>query len=354
MTGGISLALALHTRMEAWFLLAPVLVWLLVAWRREPAARPRLAAGAIAALAITPLFVLVVNLTLLAHYPHWELGRLGPFALVAKWVHTPMHGGPAATPPLAAEASVVANVPPAPASTPAAAPAIPHVEAVKPAADRTVASTLRLYLYEMLRRLGYAFVALVLIGGIRGRREFLDPRKAVLGLLTLVVLLAIWVRVSQIGTMNGRYFLILVFLNAPFAAIGAIEIVRALEIVRLRRQVSWLRAGQASLAFATVLLAAGWAEALLAHHSHRRHEAQLGRWIARRSGQFRSIVADFNSVRPAYAAGHGMPDVVTFDEFYEQRFDRSPPDLAIFYPDGFRKDLLPHLIIRGEARLDAA
>jgi hypothetical protein len=53
-----------------------------------------------------------------------------------------------------------------------------------------------------------------------------------------------------------------------------------------------------------------------------------------------------------------MPDVVTFDEFYETRFDRSPPDLAIFYPDGFRKDLLPHLIIRaadlGLAPLDLA
>jgi len=61
-------------------------------------------------------------------------------------------------------------------------------------------------------------------------------------------------------------------------------------------------------------------------------------------------VADFNSVRPAYAAGHGMPDVVTFDEFYEKRFERSPPDLAIFYPAGFRADLLPHLIIRA-ARL---
>ena len=62
------------------------------------------------------------------------------------------------------------------------------------------------------------------------------------------------------------------------------------------------------------------------------------------------MVADFNSVRPAYAAGHGMPDVVTFDEFYEKRFERSPPDLAIFYPAGFRADLLPHLVIRA-ARL---
>jgi hypothetical protein len=41
-----------------------------------------------------------------------------------------------------------------------------------------------------------------------------------------------------------------------------------------------------------------------------------------------------------------MPDVVTFDEFYEKRFDRSPPDLAIFHPASFRDWLLPHLIRR--------
>src|SRR3984957_5335432 len=38
---GLSLALALHTRMEGWFLLAPAGVWLVAAWRNNPAARPR-------------------------------------------------------------------------------------------------------------------------------------------------------------------------------------------------------------------------------------------------------------------------------------------------------------------------
>jgi 4-amino-4-deoxy-L-arabinose transferase-like glycosyltransferase len=340
--GGLSLALALHTRMEAWFLLAPFCVWLVAAWRRESAARPRLAIGALSALAITPLFVLFVNLTLLAHHPHWELGRLSPFALVGNWVRLPLHEGPISTPAVAADTSAGARSPTAPVTK----PAILHVEAVKQAANPTAVATLGLYLYEMVRTLGYAFLALTFIGLIRGGRAFLDSRKAVLGLLTLAVLLAIWVRVSEIGTMNGRYFLILVFLDAPFAAIGALEIMRALENVRLRQEASWLRAGRAIAAFATCLLAAGWAEALLTHHSHRYREAQLGRWIAQQSAQLRSVVADFNSIRPAYAAGRGMPDVVTFDEFYETRFDRSPPDLAIFYPDGFRKDLLPHLIIR--------
>jgi hypothetical protein len=344
---GLSLALALHTRMEGWFLLAPVAVWLIAAWSNNPAARPRLAIGAIASLAITPLFVFVVNVTLLANHPQWELGRLSPFALVANWVHS-VHESPAqAQAPVAAtNSSPNAKTP----AAPVAAASAPHAEDAKLTEQTTTIATLRLYLYEMGRTLGYAFLALTLVGLIRGRRELLDPRKAVLGFLTLVVLLAIWVRVSQIGTMNGRYFLILIFLDAPFAAIGALEVMRGFERVAWRRDLAWLRPGRASVAFATCLLAAGWAEAVLAHHSHRYREAQLGRWITRQSGRFNSVVADFNSVRPAYVAGRGMPDVVTFDEFYDPRFDRSPPDLAIFYPDGFRKDLLPHLIIRA-ARL---
>jgi hypothetical protein len=198
----------------------------------------------------------------------------------------------------------------------------------------------------MTRTLGVVFLSLTIIGLIRGRRELLDPNKAVLGLLTVAVLLAIWVRVSEIGTINGRYFLILLFLDAPFTALGGLVVIRWLERLALNRGITWLRPGRAAAVFATCLLLAGWGEALATHHSHRAAEARLGKWIGRQAGQIQTVVADFNSVRPAYAAGHGMPDVVTFDEFYEKRFDRSPPDLAIFYPAGFRADLLPHLVIR--------
>ncbi len=87
--GGLSLALALHTRMEAWFLLAPVGAWMATAWWRTPAARGRLACGTLLSLAVTPLFILMVNVTLLSHHHQWEWGRLSPFLLVSNWVRTP-------------------------------------------------------------------------------------------------------------------------------------------------------------------------------------------------------------------------------------------------------------------------
>ena len=90
--GGLSLALALHTRIEGWFLLAPLGVWMGMSWWQSRAARPRLTVlGTLLCLAITPLFVFTVNVTLLAHHYQWELGRLSPFLLVEKWIPRPGH-----------------------------------------------------------------------------------------------------------------------------------------------------------------------------------------------------------------------------------------------------------------------
>ncbi len=83
---GAALALALHTRIEGWFLLAPLAVWGAASWWRAPAARLRLALGVVLCLAMTPLLLLVLNVTLLAHHPTWEFGRLSPFTVVAGWV----------------------------------------------------------------------------------------------------------------------------------------------------------------------------------------------------------------------------------------------------------------------------
>jgi len=160
------------------------------------------------------------------------------------------------------------------------------------------------------------------------------------------VLLAIWVRVSEIGNLNGRYFLILVFIDAPFTALGGLALIRRIEQMAVDRRIDWLRPGRGSAVVVGCLLVAGLAQALTTHHTHRDKEARLGRWIGRQAGAFHSVIADFQSIRPAYVAGGGMPDVVTFDEFYEKRFDRSPPDLAIFYPASFREGLLFHLVRR--------
>jgi dolichyl-phosphate-mannose-protein mannosyltransferase len=347
--GGLSLALALHTRIEAWFLLAPLGVWMGMSWWQSRTARPRLVLGTLLCLAITPIFVFTVNVTLLAHHYQWELGRLSPFLLVEKWIHAPVTNELAKAPPAAAASRPTAVDTPIPQpNTSIAIPTIPHAEGATKLEGTITGSVSvpRQYFREMARTLGVVFLVLTGIGFVRGGRELLDPRKAVLGLLTLAVLLAIWVRVTEIGNLNGRYFLLLVFLDAPFTAIGALVVIRQLERLDLERAIVWLRTRRVAPLFLSCLLVAGWTEASLAHHSHRGLQTRLGRWIEQQAGPFHSVVADFNAIRPAYTVCHGMPDVVTFDEFYDLRMDRYPPDLAIFYPDGFRQELLPHLVIR--------
>ena len=191
----------------------------------------------------TPLFVFAVNVTLLAHHYQWELGRLSPFLLVGKWV-----GAPVTNDGVAASLT-------APASRPQhSIPRFPkrilpwrcppsHTRRERQSSKELFQSSFRYrgnILREMARTLGVVFLVLTVIGFVRGRRELLDPRKAVLGLLTLAVLLAIWVRVSEIGNLNGRYFLLLVFLDAPFTAIGGLVVIRQLERLVLQWDLVWL------------------------------------------------------------------------------------------------------------------
>jgi 4-amino-4-deoxy-L-arabinose transferase-like glycosyltransferase len=327
---GTSLALALHTRIEAWFLLAPFGVWFAVSWWRAPEARKRLLGGSLLCLAITPLFVFLVNVTLLANHSQWELGRLSPFLLLGKFVQAPAHD--------AAEPATTVPVP--------AASSVAHVEGSATVSEGGPSPAVQQYFRELTRTLGPVFLVLTLIGFVRDRREFLDPNKAVLGLLTLAVLLAIWIRVSELGNMNGRYFLILVFIDAPFTALGTLVLIRRIEQFRFDRRIDWLQPGRVSAVVVSVLLLAGFVQAVSNHHRNRDNEARLGKWIARQAGAFHSVIADFTSIRPAYIAARSMPDVVTFDEFYQKRFDRFPPDLAIFHPASFREGLLPHLVRR--------
>jgi len=199
---------------------------------------------------------------------------------------------------------------------------------------------------EITRTLGLPFFALTFLGLVHGRRRLFEPENAALGLLTLAIPLAIWVRLSQCGNLNGRYFLLLVFIDAPFTAWGCLALLRWIEQFARQHASRWAQAASGPAILAACLLTAGWAQALASHHGHRDVQARLGKWIGAQGGRFRYVVSDLQSIRPAYIAAHEMPEVVLFDEFYEKRFDRSPPDLAIFYPTWYRPELLPDLIRR--------
>ncbi|HEV8000646.1 MAG TPA: glycosyltransferase family 39 protein [Planctomycetaceae bacterium] len=347
-TAGAALALALHTRIEGWFLLAPLAVWGAVSWWRAPAARLRVALGTLLCLAMTPLLLLVMNVTLLAHYPTWEFGRLSPFAVVAGWVHPtpsqaapkPPTSDPTPAPPTVAQAAV-----PLSATTPQppiVVASVPIADTAKDAleAKGQTASHGRRYLIEFVRTLGVPFVVLALIGFWSLLGSLRDPRRALLPVWTAATLVAIWIQLAHAGEMNGRYFLTLAFIDAGFAAAGCLTVMRWL------RAAAWPPANRinrlAAVALVPVcLLASGWTQSFSSRHTSRRLEAKLGRWTQAQTGPIHRAVSDFQAVRPAYFAAGGMPEVVKYDEFFNKEFDRDPPDLLVIDPRSFSARLLP-------------
>ncbi len=367
---GAALALALHTRIEGWFLLAPLAVWGAVCWWRVPAARMRLTVGVLLCLAMTPLLVLALNVTVLARHSQWEFGRMTPFALVAHWVR------PVATPPAqqtdapANAAPTLAAAPTAEPSPPAAAPAPVAAADATSVKSETVGSAsvgssadlsnsgvaapakpgraflARRDLFDFVHTLGVQYLVLALIGFWSLRARFRDPRFGLLPLWTVATLIAIWIQLAHVGEMNGRYFLTLAFIDAGVAAAGLIAVIAWLQTVvaqwspeRTNRLVA--------VALAPVcLLAAGWIQSFTTRHTSRHREAKLGLWAKLRTGPSHRAVSDFQAVRPAYFAAGYLPEVVKYDEFMDAEFDRNPPDLLVIDPHTFPPRLLHYFLER--------
>jgi hypothetical protein len=347
--------LALHTRIEGWFLLAPLAVWGAASWWRAPAARLRLALGLALCLAMTPLLLLVMNVTLLAHYPTWEFGRLSPFAVVAEWVHSTA----SRTEPKPTLTENIAGVPPAgvaPSAAPppnsAPQPSVATADSVKSADSSKDAievkgpagSLGRKYLIEFVRTVGVPFFVLALIGFGSSLGALRDPRVALLPVWSAATLVAIWIQLAHAGEMNGRYFLTLAFIDAGFAAAGCLTVIRWLQVA------AWQPIHRNRLVAAALvpvcLLAMGWTQSFTTRHTSRRMEAKLGRWTKAHTGPIHRAVSDFQAVRPAYFAAGGMPEVIKYDEFFNSEFDRDPPDLLVIDPRTFGSRLLPFFLER--------
>jgi hypothetical protein len=350
---GAALALALHTRVEGWFLLGPLAVWGAVSWWRVPAARWKLALGVPLCLSMTPLLLLVMNVTLLAHHPTWEFGRLTPFAVVAGWFHPPTPSGPKPaattnqTPPTAIAQNSVEPARPASQTPVASAESGTPVGSEKDEIGTKARTPLlaRKYLIELVRSVGVPFLVLALLGFCCSLGSLRDPRVALLPVWTAATLVAIWIQLAHAGEMNGRYFLTPAFVDAGFAAIGCLTVVRWLQAALWQPTNRINRLVAAGLVPAC-LLAAGWTQSFSTRHNSRRLEVKLGQWTQAQSGPVHRAVSDFQAVRPAYFAAGGLPEVVKYDEFFDAEFDRDPPDLLVINPHSFAPRLLPYFLER--------
>lgn len=324
-SAGLSAALAAHTRTEGWLLLLPAVTWPIARWRDATGRRLRVGAGVVLCLAMTPGFVVVFNVTALAGHSRWEWGRLEHLRSLAGESSAPrvMHDlQPALETPAAAHVPI-ANVPPA------AVPAPHRVHAVPPAPARVETdSRTRTYLTSLARTLEPIPLLLMLIGVLACPRVLVRREHLVLSACCAAVLIAIWLRLSTSGEINGRYFLLCFFPAAGAAGIGLLATLNFLE----RRWPEYIRHPKPVVAVAAVAAIVGTAQAgdaLLGSHPSRMAECRLGEALGKRFGDDSEILVVPRACRVGYFAGGRMPAVMLDVVGIEALVDRHRPDLVI-------------------------
>lgn len=333
--GGITTALAIHTRTEGWFLLAAALIWPAARWFAPEPRRLRLAFGTLLCLAMTPAFITSANATLLRDHPQWEWGRADLLRkswnwLAAQWTTGGPTTGkpPASTTPDGTSSTVPAPLPRASANPagkarggqltsqrsastpggnarPAAAAAGPQsketaVASAPPAAP--AGDDLRAWavVLRCLKSFGVLNVILLPIGVWVARRGLRRSGDIVLLAIALMVAAGVWVFVSIAGSMNSRYILTAFLVLVPYAGIGLIALAAA---VRARMEQAFGEARHsrmATIGLACAIAGICFGDAFLSKHSRREAQVALGRVLRERFGQFQSIVADLTSVNVCY------------------------------------------------------
>lgn len=325
---GIAIALAGHTRTEGWLVLLPAAAWPIARWRDAAGRRLRVVLGMAVCLAMTPAFIAAFNLTALADHDRWEWGRLEHLRSLAGEAPLP----PAATaPPVIPVLTAAVPAPPPVISETLRAEAVPTPPVLpdaSPTPERRRESKLQTYITSLGRTLEPVPLLLMLAGVMSCRRVLVRREHLVLSACCVAVLLAVWLRLSASGEINGRYFLLCFFPAAGAAGIGLLATLEFLE----RRWPAYLRHPKPVLAVAAVAVVVGTAQAgdaVLGTHPSREAERRLGNRIGERFGTESSILVVPRACRVGYFAGGRMPAVMLDVVGIEALVDRHRPDLVI-------------------------
>lgn len=288
---GTCIALAGLTRFEGWFLIVP-LAWWTLAYRRAELPWRACAARLALALAMTPLCLVAINLTLLAAHDRWEWGRFDPLVLALRWSSG------------AADTNVATSLPARLASeeptTSASNPQNRELSTVtvEDSAKRPGLKAMCWGMAHTLVRGAHPLYLLAIAAGLwRARRGAFMRDQAPLWLLAAINLGAVWVYFWGHHEINTRYMLLIVLVGLPYAGLGLLSI--AEQVSRLvRHEPARRRATFATLA--TMLLAIGaigCRDALASGYESRFLKADLGRWIRERVGPRRTLLCSENLER---------------------------------------------------------
>jgi len=288
---GCVLALAVHTRSEAWLLLVPLIGWTGWRWRKDVGQRWRLLAGTAVCLAIIPASIVLVNVTLLQGHSRWEWGCARHVKEACRWASS-----------RAPSATEAADKPVGPSSAAAKAdgPEVLHLP---------TATALRKVLVRFSKVFHFVYGVLALLGLWALRRHLLSAWWLPLPIMAAVVLVGITIRMT-IAETDPRYYLTAVLVLLPLPAAGLLWVSGWMA-----RLVGWALPGREPLAALAagacilVIIIIGVADGLrlgrLFSQLWREH-AVLGTWIADRLGPSARIADSSRSghLVAYYARGH--------------------------------------------------
>lgn len=331
---GLAVAAAAHTRSEGWLLMLPAVGWPLVRWREARGDRLRMSVGTATVFAMTPLFVLLFNVSVLRHHDKWELGKLEHFRLAGRWIVGSTNagdglpaasalppafiGGPTLSATKAASSELVANV------TQLASKADSANAECRPGASS--------YLKSAVHALEPVPLILMLIGAVGWPHLLLRREHLVLSAICVAVLVGVWVRQVTLGEINGRYFLACFFPASGAAGLGTLWVLARLErgwhaFAHRRGAVT------GTLGVAFVIGLAHVAEAVAAQHPSREREAAMGLHLREQLGRDRRILVLPQACRVGYYAGGHLPMVALDDTPLELLLERHHADTVILERD---------------------
>jgi hypothetical protein len=290
---GIVTALAIHTRSEGWLLFTPIALWSCYRFRRFPNLRWKLSSGMVVCLAMTPLLLVMVNVTLLKSHNQWEWGRMSPFKTCLQWVQTGIGSEADST-----SMKRIASAPP---------PSNRDIPGTTQTKSPSTEGPVRTYFKGLLRTLEPVTVILLFEGLLICFLSFQQRDKSVLEFVAAGFLLAIWIRLSQIGDINGRYFFPVYFLMVPFVAIGFLWSCHIMTRLGRRLFSSAPLQIMPAVGLSLILTCVYLTDALNADHRHRETERSFGMWLKENYGPLNSVVTNQRALRVGYYAFGKQP-----------------------------------------------
>ncbi|MEE9603101.1 MAG: glycosyltransferase family 39 protein [Thermoguttaceae bacterium] len=322
-SGGVTLILACLTRTEGWLLLVPLVLWPV---GRFPAAggkdRLRLAGGTVLSLAMIPLLLVAVNLTLLRNHSRWEFGYNRCIAHAVKLVGELNRAD-------AGEAEKPARPEAAASRTERSDTA--KTESEKKSAIRNSASLIGKVGSRLVKAFTYAYGLLAIIGLWYWRRVFMRREHQTILAMNLLLLVVIGMRYSLDG-IDVRYYLPIIIVGCPFMALGLLQAVQ--WVVGLlfgddggtprRRTV-------VGVGLLAVIVAVGSFNIFPVARSTMYEHAHLGKWILDRFGPGQKVIGSRR--QQSLVEYYGQAEVLSCPNFLEYSSEPLLPLLKNKIPD---------------------